>query len=71
MRILPTAILPKNILTVLKRSAVQIRVSPLLTEAARSDPSAVLSKLQTSENGLRSSGTGGCGCWCTPASIRW
>jgi len=52
MPILPTAILPKNILAIIKRPANQIRVSPLLMEVAGIAPDAVLGKLQTTENGL-------------------
>ncbi len=52
MSILPTFILPKNILTALRRPADQIEASPLLLEVARSDAEAVFRRLETNENGL-------------------
>ncbi|MGD0518161.1 MAG: magnesium-translocating P-type ATPase, partial [Thermoguttaceae bacterium] len=52
MPILPTAILPKNILAVIKRQANHVQVSPLLVEVAQNTPDVVLGKLQTNENGL-------------------
>src|SRR3989304_137055 len=52
MPILPTALLPKNILEVRRRPGNLIRASQILPEVAQSSPEAVLSRLQTSENGL-------------------
>ena len=52
MPILPTSILPKNILAIIKRPANQVQVSPLLVEIAQHAPADVLGKLQTNENGL-------------------
>jgi P-type Mg2+ transporter len=52
MPILPTAILPKNILAIFKRAGAQVRVSPLLADVARIVPAEALEKLQTTENGL-------------------
>ncbi len=52
MPILPTAILPKNILQILKRPANQIRVSPLLVDVAQNSSDRVWEQLQTTENGL-------------------
>jgi Mg2+-importing ATPase len=52
VRIFPTAILPKNILAILRRSPAPVRVSPSLAEAAATEPAAVFAKLQTSETGL-------------------
>jgi P-type Mg2+ transporter len=52
MPILPTFILPKNILTALRRSSNHIAASPLLMEVAQSDPAAVFERLQTGEGGL-------------------
>ncbi len=52
MPILPTFILPKNILTTLRRSSAVISVSPLLSEAAQTDTRAVLNRLGTSDSGL-------------------
>ena len=52
MPILPTAILPKNILAIIKRPASPIQASPLLMEVAGNAPEAVLGKLRTTENGL-------------------
>jgi P-type Mg2+ transporter len=52
MAILPTSILPKNILAVIKRQANQVQVSPLLIEVAQNTAEVVLGKLQTNENGL-------------------
>ncbi|MHB1037968.1 MAG: magnesium-translocating P-type ATPase [Pirellulales bacterium] len=50
---LPTAILPKNIVTTLKQRAAQgIQVSPLLAEVAQAAPDAVFQRFQTGENGL-------------------
>ena len=52
MRNLPTAILPKNILAVLRRSPNQVGVAPTLVEMARTDAAAVFAKLKTGEAGL-------------------
>jgi len=52
MPILPTFILPKNILTALRRPSAPIRVSPLLAEVAASDAEAVLRRLKSGESGL-------------------
>ena len=52
MSILPTSILPRNILTALKRTPSQIRVSPLLVESAQSEAAVVFAKMQTGESGL-------------------
>ncbi len=52
MPILPTSILPKNILAIIKRQANQVQASPLLVEVAQNTPDVVLGKLQTDENGL-------------------
>jgi Mg2+-importing ATPase len=52
MPILPTAILPKNILQVLKRPANLDRLSPLLAETAQNNAEAILEKLHTAEIGL-------------------
>ncbi len=48
----PTTIIPKNILTILKRSPSQIPVSSRLANCARTDPADVLRQLQTTETGL-------------------
>ncbi len=52
MSILPTFILPKNILTALRRPANQIQVSPLLAEVAGCDAQQVFRRLETSDKGL-------------------
>ncbi|MGD0382920.1 MAG: magnesium-translocating P-type ATPase [Thermoguttaceae bacterium] len=52
MPILPTTILPKNILAVIKRQSNHVQISPLLVEVAQNTAEAVLGKLQTNENGL-------------------
>ncbi len=52
MPILPTFILPKNLLTGLRRSANSIAASPLLGEVAQDDPPAVYQRLQSGEGGL-------------------
>jgi len=52
MSILPTFILPKNILTVLRRSSNHIEVSPLLAEVAGCDAQQVFRRLETSDSGL-------------------
>ena len=52
MPILPTFILPKNILTALRRPANHIEASPLLLEVAQGDAEAVFRRLETSERGL-------------------
>jgi Mg2+-importing ATPase len=49
---LPTTILPRNVLTALKRLPSQIQVSPLLLEVAQGDPTAVFARLQSRESGL-------------------
>jgi len=52
MPILPTFILPKNILTALRRPLKPIQVSPLLAEVARCDRQQVFRRLETSDKGL-------------------
>jgi Mg2+-importing ATPase len=52
MPIIPHAILPKNILSALKRPPATIQVSPLLVEAAESDPETLFTRLQTCASGL-------------------
>ena len=52
MPILPTSILPKNILAIIKRPANHVQVSPLLVEVAHGGAADALGKLQTNENGL-------------------
>ena len=52
MAILPSGILPKNILTLLKRSGNHIAVSTAVIEAARGDYRDLMFKLKTRENGL-------------------
>ncbi|MGD0897377.1 MAG: magnesium-translocating P-type ATPase [Thermoguttaceae bacterium] len=52
MSILPTFILPKNILTALRRSSNRIEVSPLLAEVARCDAQQVFRRLDTGDKGL-------------------
>ena len=52
MPILPTVILPKNILSALKRPAPAIHASPLLLDVAGSEIQATLAKLNTSADGL-------------------
>jgi Mg2+-importing ATPase len=52
MAFLPSGILPKNILTLLKRSGNHIQVSSMVVEAARGDYRDVLVRLDTRENGL-------------------
>ena len=52
MPILPTFMLPKNILTALRRTSNHVEASPLLVEAAQSEAGEVFRRLQTSENGL-------------------
>ena len=50
----PTSVLPKRIPHGPHKPSTAIRVSPLLLEAAASDPDAVLRKLDTSKDGLSS-----------------
>ena len=52
MAFLPSGILPKNILTLLKRPGTPIQVSSALVEAAGSDFRDLLVRLETRENGL-------------------
>ena len=52
MSILPPFILPKNILTALRRPSNQIQVSPLLAETARCDAQQVFRQLETTDKGL-------------------
>ncbi len=52
MPILPTFILPKNILTALRRPANHIQASPLLSEIAACEAPEVLRRLGTGEQGL-------------------
>ncbi len=52
MPFFPTAILPKNILAILRRSPNHVGVAPRLVEMAQSEAAAVFAKLETSEAGL-------------------
>ena len=52
MPFLPTAIIPKNVLTALRRPNTVIPVSAALLDAAKSDPHEVFATLKTNENGL-------------------
>jgi Mg2+-importing ATPase len=52
MPLSPTAVLPKRILHVSHSPTTAITVSPLLLEAAGSEPNDVLQKMQTSKTGL-------------------
>ena len=52
MPILPTFILPKNILAALRTSSTHVKASSLLAEVAKSDAEQVFRMLDTSENGL-------------------
>ena len=52
MPTLPTSVLPKRIPHGPHKPSTAIQVSPLLLEAAKSDPEEVLRKLQTSKAGL-------------------
>ena len=52
MPALPTPVLPKRIPTGPHKPSTAIQVSPLLLEAARSEPEAVLQKLHTAKDGL-------------------
>ena len=52
MPILPTFILPKNILPALRRPSAPIRVSPLLAEVAAGDMETAFRRLESSESGL-------------------
>lgn len=52
MPILPTFILPKNILAALRAPSNHIQASSLLAEVAKSDPAQVFGLLNTTENGL-------------------
>jgi Mg2+-importing ATPase len=52
MPILPTAILPKNILAIIKRQSNHVQVPSLLIEVAQNTTEVILDKLQTNENGL-------------------
>ena len=52
MPILPTFILPKNILTALRSGSNHVQSSALLAEMARSEPKQVFEKMDTSLNGL-------------------
>jgi P-type Mg2+ transporter len=52
MPILPTFILPKNILTALRTSSNHVQTSALLAEIAHSDPPHIFERLDTTENGL-------------------
>jgi P-type Mg2+ transporter len=49
---LPTFILPKNILSALRMGSNHVAASPLLLESAKLDPAEVFSKLKTGESGL-------------------
>lgn len=52
MPILPTAILPKNILSVIKRQAAPITVSPVLLDASGGQREDAIRLLQTTPAGL-------------------
>lgn len=52
MRILPTSVLPKNILASLRKPANHIGASAALLEAVTAEPAAVMQKLGTSHSGL-------------------
>jgi Mg2+-importing ATPase len=52
MPVLPTAVLPKNVLATLRRATNHIGVSPALLETVSADPVGVIQKLGTSESGL-------------------
>jgi len=52
MPVLPTAVLPKNVLTTLRRSTNHIGVSPALLDAVSAAPASVLERLGTSNSGL-------------------
>ncbi len=52
MPLFPTAVLPKNILAILRGSTNQIGVSPALLDAVSADPVTVMERLGTSESGL-------------------
>ncbi|MCX7429078.1 MAG: magnesium-translocating P-type ATPase [Planctomycetia bacterium] len=52
MPVSPTAVLPKNLLTTLRRSSGHIGASPTLLEAVSADPATVIERLGTSESGL-------------------
>lgn len=52
MAFLPTSVMPKNVLTVLRRSTNDIGPSPALLEAVSGDPASVLERLGTSASGL-------------------
>jgi P-type Mg2+ transporter len=54
MPVLPSLILPKNVLAALKRPAPSMRVSPALIQAARSAAVTMLETLNTGTNGLSS-----------------
>lgn len=54
MRVLPSLILPKNILTALKRAEPEAGVSPALGQAARGSLESLLEALGTSHQGLSS-----------------
>jgi len=52
MPILPTFILPKNILTALRPASNHVQSSALLVEIAQSDPEHIFDRMDTTENGL-------------------
>jgi len=52
MPVLPTAVMPKNLLTALRRTTHQIGVSSALLEAAAADAASVIERLGTSASGL-------------------
>ena len=52
MPVFPTAVLPKNILTALRRSTTHIGVSPALLDSVCADPANVIERLGTTESGL-------------------
>jgi Mg2+-importing ATPase len=52
MPVLPTAVLPKNVLTTLRRSTNHIGISQALLDAVAADPANVIERLGTSASGL-------------------
>jgi len=52
MPVLPTAVLPNNLLTTLRKSTNHIGISPALLDAASADPASVMDRLGTRAAGL-------------------
>jgi len=52
MRITPASILPKNVLTVLRRTSNHIGLSPALLDSASSEPAAIFEQLGSRDSGL-------------------